>query len=107
MMMINDQKMIENEQEMIENDQEMLENGQKSHGALIMGPKGALIIIVIIIFLIRSLFTNCIHLNKNDTCAWTPNKVFMRLGSLDTWAWVLRLSGESALVNRCFARSTC
>ena len=44
---------------------------------------------------------------KNDTCAWTPNKVFMRLGSLDTWAWVPRLGGESALVNRCFARSTC
>ena len=31
----------------------------------------------------------------------------MRLGSLDTWAWVPRLGGESALVNRCFARSTC
>ena len=39
----NDQEMIENDQEMIENDQEMIENGQKSHGALIMGPKGALI----------------------------------------------------------------
>ena len=37
----NDQKMIENDQEMIENDQEMIENDQKSHGALIMGPKGA------------------------------------------------------------------
>ena len=48
----NDQKMIENDQEMIENDQEMIENGQKSHGALIMGPKGALIIIIIIIGLI-------------------------------------------------------
>ena len=44
---------------------------------------------------------------ENDTCAWTPNKVFMRLGSLDTWAWVPRLGGESALFNRCFARSTC
>ena len=32
--------------------------------------------------------------NKNDTCAWTPNKVFMRLGSLGTWAWVPRLGGE-------------
>ena len=46
----NDQKMIENDQEMIENDQEMIEDDQKSHGArqgshgaLIMGPKGALI----------------------------------------------------------------
>ena len=37
------QEMIENDQEMIENDQEIIENGQKSHGALIMGPKGALI----------------------------------------------------------------
>ena len=43
--------------------------------------------------------------NTNDTCAWTPNKVFMQLGSLDTWAWVPRLGGESAPVNRCFARS--
>ena len=30
-----------------------------------------------------------------DTCAWTPNKVFMRLGSLGTWAWVPGL-GASA-----------
>ena len=45
--------------------------------------------------------------STNATCAWTPNKVFMRLGSLDTWAWVPRLGGESALFNRCFARSTC
>ena len=30
----------------------------------------------------------------NDTCAWTPNKVFMRLGSLGTWACVSRLGGE-------------
>ena len=37
---------------MIENDQEMIENGQKSHGALIMGPKGALIIIMIIMKII-------------------------------------------------------
>ena len=42
-MIQNDQEMIENDQEMIENDQEMIENGQKSHGAPIMGPKGALI----------------------------------------------------------------
>ena len=34
--------MIKNGQKMIENDQEMIENNQKSHGALIMGPKGAL-----------------------------------------------------------------
>ena len=40
-MIKNYQKMIENDQEMIENDQEMIENDQKSHGALIMGPKGA------------------------------------------------------------------
>ena len=32
--------MIQNDQEMIEKDQEMIENDQKSHGALIMGPKG-------------------------------------------------------------------
>ena len=29
-----------------------------------------------------------------DTCAWTPNKVFMRLGSLGTWAWVPRLGDD-------------
>ena len=58
----------------------------------------------------------CPHVNfKNDTCAWTPNKVFMRLGSLGTWAWVPRL-GKSrqveasrrlvrALVDGRFARS--
>ena len=39
----NGQKMIESDQEMIENDQEIIENDQKSHGALIMGPKGALV----------------------------------------------------------------
>ena len=42
-MIKNDQQMIQNDQEMIENDQEMIENYQKSHGALIMGPKGFLI----------------------------------------------------------------
>ena len=31
----------------------------------------------------------------NDTCAWTPNKVFMRLGSLGTWAWVPGLSASA------------
>merc|ERR1711907_124078 len=51
-MIKNDHKMIENDQERIENDQEMIENDQKSHGALIMGPKGALIIIIIIICVI-------------------------------------------------------
>ena len=48
-----DQEMIEDDQEMIENDREMIENGQKSHGALIMGPKGALIIIIMIITIIK------------------------------------------------------
>ena len=40
--------MVKNDQKMIENYQEMIENDQKSHGALIMGPKGALIIMIII-----------------------------------------------------------
>ena len=34
---------------------------------------------------------------ENDTCAWTPNKVFMRLGSLGTWARQVQASlGKSA-----------
>ena len=42
-MIKHDQEMTENDQEMIESDQEMIENYQKSHGALIMGLNGALI----------------------------------------------------------------
>ena len=44
---------------------------------------------------LRLRLTTAATQNKNDTCAWTPNKVFMRLGSLSTWAWVPGLSASA------------